>query len=350
MGPTIWIVSAVILGLLFASAFFAASETAITAASRPRMFALARKGNARARLVARLRDQRNRFISTIMIGNNVVNILASALATGLLIDLFGERGVFYATAVMTVLVVVFGEVLPKTFALTHADRLALALAPAVKVVMAVLAPLASAVSWLVAHVLTLFRVDRPPRSSDHAADELRGAIELHGARGPGVGEHAMLSSILDLASVTVGEIMVHRNQVFAIDVGQPRAAVLEQALASPHTRVPLYRGSRENIVGVLHAKALLQALRAAGGRAEAIDVQQVAARPWFIPESTSLVDQLQAFRRRREHFALVVDEYGALQGIVTLEDILEEIVGEIEDEHDVKMPHGRVPRQGGPRP
>jgi Mg2+/Co2+ transporter CorB len=346
MDQTLWIVGAAIVALLLLSAFFAASETAITAASRPRMHALARKGNLRAQLVGQLREKRERFISTIMIGNNAVNILASALATSVLIDLFGDSGVIYATAAMTVLVVVFGEVLPKTFALTHADRTALAVAPAVDVVMRLLTPLASATGWFVRRALALFHADRAPRAADLAADELRGAIELHDGRGPGGGERAMLRSILDLADVTVGEIMIHRNRVVAIDVARSPVAVLEEALGSPHTRIPLFRGSRENIVGVLHAKALLQALRRVGGRAEAIEIQQVATRPWFIPESTSLLDQLQAFRRRREHFALVVDEYGALQGIVTLEDILEEIVGDIAEGHEFQVPGVRVEREG----
>ena len=135
-----------------------------------------------------------------------------------------------------------------------------------------------------------------------------------------------LPIFLDLANVEVGQIMVHRRQVFVIDADQPPAKILEQALSASFTRIPLYRGQPDNIVGVLHARTLLQALAAKLGRAEQVNIAQIATRPWFIPESTNLLDQLEAFRRRREHFALVVDEYGALLGVVTLEDILEEIV------------------------
>ena len=333
--------------LLIASAFFSIAETALASVSRPRLYALLRKGNQRAGRVLRLRDNQDEALSAILLGNNLVNIVASSIATATLIDLFGEAGVAYAAVVMTVLVVVFAEVLPKTFALNHADRTMLAVEPLVRASLVVLGPLSRAVRAIVAGTLRILTRRAREGEKDRAADELRGAIELHGARDPAVhDERDMLRSILDLGDVTVEEIMIHRNQVFAIDVAQNPAAVLEQALNSPHTRVPLFRGSRENIVGVLHAKALLQALRAAGGRAEAIDVQQVATRPWFIPETTSLLDQLQAFRRRREHFALVVDEYGALQGIVTLEDILEEIVGDIAERHEFKVPGVRAQPDG----
>jgi Mg2+/Co2+ transporter CorB len=156
----------------------------------------------------------------------------------------------------------------------------------------------------------------------------------------------MLRSILDLADVTVADILVHRRQVVAIDSSQPVEAVIEQALSSPHTRIPLWRGQPDNVIGVLHAKALLQAVRANPGDPAAIDIAAIATRPWFIPDTTSLLDQLEAFRRRREHFALVVDEYGGLLGVVTLEDILEEIVGDIAERHEFNVPGVRAQTDG----
>jgi len=335
----------VIAVLLAVSAFFSAAETGLTAASRPRMHALARKSVRRARLVNELRDRKEQLITAILFGNNLVNILASALATGALIALFGEAGIVYATVAMTVLVVVFGEVLPKTFAINHADRVALAVAPSVRAVMVALAPAVSITQTIVRWLLRILGADRFKAGKKAAEEELRGAIELHG--GADVrDERNMLRSILDLADVEVGTIMIHRRQVVAIEVDQKAAMVVEQALSGKFTRVPLWRGQPDNIVGVLHAKAILNALRTNGGNFDAIRINEIASPPWFIPESTTLLDQLEAFRRRREHFAIVVDEYGAFLGIVTLEDILEEIVGDIAERHEFQVPGVRAQPDG----
>ncbi|MBL8701278.1 MAG: HlyC/CorC family transporter [Alphaproteobacteria bacterium] len=341
------IATAVILALLAVSAFYSVAETALTSSSRGRLTTLANHGNARARRVLRLRDQQEEALAAILLGNNLVNMVASSVATGALIQAFGDAGVAYAAVVMTILVVLFGEVLPKTVGLINADRVILTIEPAVSASVYALGPLSRAVNWIVGHVIALFR--RRPLESEHvrAAEELRGAIELHAAPEASVKqEREMLRSILDLANVTVGQIMVHRNQVVALDIDQDPGKVLELALSSPHTRIPLYRGGSENIVGVLHAKAMLQALRSAGGRPEKLVLSQIATRPWFIPDTTTLLDQLQAFRRRREHFAVVVDEYGALLGIVTLEDILEEIVGDIAERHEFQVPGVRPQPDG----
>jgi len=342
--------TAIIVMLLGLSAFFSIAETALTSSSRPRLTALAGDGNARAVRVLALRDRQEEALSAILLGNNVVNMAASSLATGWLIDMFGDAGVAYAAIAMTLLVVVFGEVLPKTVGLANADRVILTVEPAVSVSLRALGPMSRAVQWIVARVLALFGGGKAPdaeEKGERAADELRGAIELHAAPEASVKqERAMLRSILDLGNVTVDQIMVHRNQVVALDIELSPATVLEQALSSAHTRIPLYRGSHENIVGVLHAKALLQALRAAGGRPDEIVLTRIATRPWFIPDTTTLLDQLQAFRRRREHFAVVVDEYGALLGIVTLEDILEEIVGDITERHEFQVPGVRQQSDG----
>jgi Mg2+/Co2+ transporter CorB len=346
----IWL-GLVVVGLVVASAFFSGSESAITGASRPRLHALERAGNRRAALVNRIKGAKDQFIAAILIGNNIVNILASALATYLFIAWFGdEAGVVYATVVMTVLVVVFGEVLPKTLALNHADRAALALAPFVRAIMFVLHPAATALRLVTAAFMRALGIRaRAGEANEAAAEELRGAIELHGAthRDATVRkERQMLRSVLDLADVSVSDIMVHRRLVVAIDADQKPEAILEQALSSPHTRIPLWRGTPDNVIGVLHAKALLSALRANGGDPSTIDITQIATRPWFIPDSTTLLDQLEAFRRRREHFALVVDEYGGLMGVVTLEDILEEIVGDIDEKHEFRVPGVRPQTDG----
>jgi Mg2+/Co2+ transporter CorB len=333
-----------ILVLLLLSAFFSGSETALTAASRPRIQHLANRGNRRAKLVDRLIESRETLIGAILLGNNAVNILASALATSLMISLFGETGVVYATIAMTFLVFVFAEVLPKTYAIRHADRMALAVSPVVRVLVAVLSPLTNAVQWLVSGLLRMIGAGGPAGGALSAEDELRGMFDLQVREGRVRKNYRdMLRSILDLSEVEVGEIMTHRQTMVTVDADLPVTEVVAAVLDSPYTRVPVWRDSQDNIVGVLHAKGMLRAVRTHEGSLDSLDVAELAYEPWFVPETTSLAEQLAAFRARHEHFALVVDEYGALQGLVTLEDILEEIVGDIADEHD--LPTEGVTRQ-----
>jgi Mg2+/Co2+ transporter CorB len=334
--------------LLVLSAFFSSSETALTAASRPRMHLLEAKGDKRAKLVNRLRSEQDNMIGTILLGNNLVNILASALATSVLISLFGETGVVYATIAMTLLVLIFGEILPKTYAFRHSDKLALTIAPTFLVLVRLLSPVMSALQYVIRGVQRIFGVKFDGAQEWSATvEELRGAIELHRGRGAMAGhERAMLHSILDLADVDVEMVMQHRRDIFMIDSALPSSKIVEEALESPFTRIPLWRDTPDNIVGVMHAKPMLREVHAHTGDLDALDLDNIATPPWFIPESTTLLDQLHAFRRRREHFALVVDEYGALMGVVTLEDILEEIVGDISDEHDV-VPIGVRPQRDG---
>jgi Mg2+/Co2+ transporter CorB len=247
--------------------------------------------------------------------------------------------VAYATAVMTVLIVVFGEVMPKTYAINNADRLALGVAPAMRALVRLVSPIIRVMQNFVRGILRLLgaRVTAD-LGAESAEAELRGAIDLHAdATGEEQGSGAMLHSILDLNDVIIGDIMVHRSNLSTIDSDQSPEKIVEAVVASPHTRLPVWRGEPDNIIGVLHAKALLRAVQASGGKLDDIDVTGLALPPWFVPESTTLLAQLRAFRSRREHFALVVDEYGALMGIVTLEDIIEEIVGDIEDEHDLNV-------------
>ena len=333
----------IIVLLLVCSAFFSGSETALTAASRARLHSLEQRGNRRAALVNSMRLHMERVIGAILLGNNLVNITASALATSALISLFGENGVIYATVAMTALVVIFGEIMPKTMAINNPDRVALAVGPIMKIVVFVLSPFTRIVQLLVNGLLRLFGARISTEiGREQAEEELRGAIDLHLTASSDDAEEvrhagAMLHSILDLNAVTVEDIMVHRRSVAMIDVGLQPATVVDQVLASQFTRLPLFEEKPDNIIGLLHVKALLRAVRTEGVHVDKIDLRALAADPWFIPNSTSLLDQLQAFRSRREHFAIVVDEYGALMGIVTLEDILEEIVGQIDDEHDVHV-------------
>ena len=343
MDTEIWITIGAIFVLLLLSAFFSGSETALTAVSRPHMHHLLKTGDKRAGIIAKLHARMERLIGTILLVNNLVNILASALATSLLIGVFGDTGVAYATLVMTLLVLIFAEVLPKTYAINNADRTALSVAPVVRLLVLVLSPLSDAVQVVVRATLRLFSVSTESNLGAISDDELRGAIDLHAETGSTDDqERAMLRSILDLDHVEVGEIMVHRKDIFTVDAGLSPTAILEQVIASPYTRIPMWRKKPDNIIGILHAKTLLSAVKLQAPAMEKLDIPGLAAKPWFIPESTTLLQQLHAFRKKREHFALVVDEYGVLMGIVTLEDILEEIVGDISDEFDIAVPGVRL--------
>ena len=337
-----------ILGLLVISAFFSGSETALTAASRARMHALEEDGNRRARLVNRLLSSRERLIGAILLSYNLANIAASALATSALLTLFGDAGVAYATVVMTVLVVLFAEVLPKTYAIVNADRMALAVAPSMRMTVALLAPVTAAMQLLVRQTLRLFGISVSDDAEVLSAhEELRGAIDLHHKEGGVVKlDRDMLGGVLDLRELTVSDIMVHRTTMDAIDVDLPTEQVVDAALKSSHTRVPLWRGEREEIVGILLAKTLLRALREARGDLGKLDIMSLCTPPWFVPDSTTLKDQLNAFLKRKAHFAIVVDEYGEVMGLVTLEDIIEEIVGDITDETDIASSAARVQPDG----
>ncbi len=324
--------------LLVLSAFFSGSETALTAASRARMHQLESDGVGPARTVNRLRDDKESLIGAILLGNNLVNILASALATTLFITLVGDGAVPLATLVMTLLVLIFAEVLPKTYAIHHADRMALTVAPVLRWVVLILSPVTRGVTAIVRLVFRIFGARSGEVTMTDYSDELRGAIELH--RGPDADVHherLMLRSILDLADVEVAEIMTHRRNVVTINTTQSQQDMIDEVVQSPYTRLPIWREEPDNIVGVLHARDLLRAVNNCRGQLDRLSIESIAAKPWFIPDTTTLLDQLQAFRTRREHFAMVVDEYGSLQGVVTLEDILEEIVGDIADEHDIPV-------------
>ena len=329
-----------ILVLLVMSAFFSGAETALTAASRARM-------HRRAEKVNRLLLRKERMIGAILLGNNLVNITASALATSLLIGLFGETGVAYATVAMTLLILVFSEVMPKSYAINHADRLALLVAPVLLPVVSALAPVLVAIQAVVRGTLGAFGVSMAPTlTSSEIEEELRGVIELHGSRGTPDDKHAMLRGIMDLGDLEVADVMTHRSKVEMIDADQEPQRIIDQVLASSYSRLPLWRDEPDNIIGLLHAKDLLRLVREQGGEVTREQIEGIAGKPWFIPETTSLFHQLQMFRRRREHFALVVDEYGSLMGVVTLEDIIEEIVGEIDDEHDRPITGVRVQPDG----
>ncbi len=321
---------AAIAGLLLLSAIFSASETALTAVSKARMFHLASEGSRAARQVNRLIANRERMIGALLLGNTFLNILASALATSVTLAIFDEGGVVVATAIMTAIILVFVEVLPKTLAIVRTDRLALLLATPVLLTVTLLAPIVATVRFVVWRVLSIFGVRDEGHDAISAQEEIRGAIDLHHQEGGVEKEHrAMLGGVLDLADLQVADVMVHRKNMEAVDGSAPAGEIVEKVLASSYTRFPIWRDSPENIVGVLFVKDLLATLIERRGNLEGLDVMSLVSAPWFIPDTTTLEEQLKAFRDRHARFALVVDEYGVLQGLVTLEDIVEEIFGSI---------------------
>lgn len=337
MHPEAWYSLFIVFLLLLAGFFFAGSETALTAASRARLHSLEKNGSQRAKSVNKLLDIREAMIGSLLVGTSIVNTAAAALTTGILLDIFGDVGIFYATIVISVLTIVFVEILPKTLAINYPERFSLAVAWPVRLVVVVFSPVTGLLGWLVRAILRLFglEVGRHP-SLLSATDELRGTVDLlHKEGSVEKTDRDMFGGLLDLQELTVDDVMVHRTKMFSVDLDEGPAQIVQSVLAAPYTRIPVWKDSPENIIGVLHAKDLLRALDAAGNDPLKLDIEDIALPAWFVPDTTSLVDQLRSFRRRKQHFAFVVDEYGSVLGIVTLEDIIEEIVGDISDEHDL---------------
>lgn len=334
-----WLTILAILGLIGVSGFFSGSETALTAASRARMHSLETSGESRAGTVNSLIERKDRLIGALLIGNNLVNILASALATSLLLSIFGDSGVALATLIMTLLLVVFAEVLPKSWAISTPDRFAMVVSPVVKVFVLVVGPLSSFINWIVRKIMALFGVTFASETSMLTAhEEIRGAVDLlHREGSVAKTDRDRLGGVLDLGELEVSDVMIHRTSMRMLNADETSEANVRAVLESPYTRMPIWRGSTDNIIGIVHAKDVLRALADAANEPQRIDVTKISQKPWFVPDSTSVPDQLNAFLRRKAHIAIVVDEYGEVEGLVTLEDILEEIVGEIADEHDTEV-------------
>ncbi len=324
-----------IIGLIFLSAFFSGSETSLTSASKPRMHMLARSGKKNAGIFEKIFKDKEQLICTILFANNLVNVLASALATKILIEITANEGIVYATVIMTLMILIFGELIPKTLALSNADKYALKIAPLIRVIIIILFPLTKLLNYIVGSMLKMLGVDYKDSTKEEtlekSEEELRGAIDLHGEGASGKEEKQMLKSILDLDEITVGSIMVSRNDISSFPSDLSYSDLISKLKISPHSRIPIWKKHPENIVGVLHVRKLI------GENSldqKKFNILNYCQKPWFIPESTKLDNQLMAFKKRKEHFSIVVDEYGEFLGIITLEDIIEEIVGDIDDELD----------------
>ena len=333
----------VIIFLLIISAFFSGSETALTAASRPKMYQLEKENNLRAKIVNFLKNKKERLIGTLLLGNNLVNTLATAIATSFFISLLGDnqKGILYSTIVMTLLILIFGEVLPKTIAINKADKFALLFAPFIKFLVTILSPFTYLINFFTRIILKLFKFEISTDIST-SEDELRGTIDLHAKSEGTTQEKDMLQGILDLDDLQVNEIMTHRKNIEVIYVNKPINKNIKKILNSQFTRLPLYDKNSDKILGIINVKDVLKNIN----KKKKLDLKLIAKNAWFIPETTSVLDQLQEFKKKQRHLAFVVDEYGALMGIVTLEDIIEEIVGDIEDEHDIKIKGAKKSKDG----
>lgn len=340
-----WIIFIIIIALLILSALFSSAETALTAASRARIYRLAKEGKSRAQKVLRLQNSMETLLGVILLGNNLVNIFATSLATALLIGIFGEGALGIATLIMTLLIVVFGEVMPKVYALQNPIKASLNLSLFINFMFKFLAPIAGFVRFIVRCTWEMGGIDvSNVRGIRSAREEILSLVEMYSDKQV-KREKNMLRGILDLSTVPVSDIMIHRKDLTTISGNAAMSTVLEQLIASPYSRFPVWKDSPDNIIGILHIKSLLKELTSHAHLLGKV-ADYVQTDPWFVPESTSLLHQLHEFKARRAHMALVVDEYGALEGLITLEDILEEIVGEISDEYDQMQHQYRKEKDG----
>ena len=337
-----------IIALIAMSAFFNMSETGLTAASRARLHSLEQEGDTRAKLVNKLLSAPEKLIGAVLLGNTLVDVLAASLASTLAVRVVGDVGVVYATGIVTVLIVIFAAVLPKTYALAYSDRVALFVAPIMQFFVIILTPATRAIELVVRWILAFTPTTKDDEANILAAhDEIRGTIDLQTKEGAVARHDAhMLGGVLDLTDLQVADIMIHRTKMETFNIDDPPQAVLDAVLKSQYSRVPLWKEEPENIVGVLHTKDLLAALARISFDTSKLDLASFAASPWFVPDTTSLKDQLNEFLKRKAQMALVVDEYGDVRGLITLEDILEEIVGQITDEHDTVESHIRPQADG----
>ena len=323
----------ILIILVLLSGFLSGSETAITATSKARIIYQKKRGNKRAGYVLKLLDKKDNVISTLLLSNNLVNILASSLATAFFYDIFGVEGIFYATIIMTVVIVIFAEVLPKTYALNRPKRTALLISPIIYYLNRLLFIFVFVINLI---VRVIFRKnENDTKNNDiQSEEELKGVIDLYKTSNPDYEqEKEMLQSILQLNDITVEEIFTHRKNIYSIDSSIETKFIIEKINNSRFTRIPFWKDNPENIIGLLNVRTLNIDLKNQEKSKEIIFDK--ITKPWFIPETTNLLEQLVEFRKRKEHLAFVVDEYGELLGLITLEDIIEEIVGEIVDEIDI---------------
>ena len=330
----LFIVVSFIAALLGLAALISATETAITATSPGLIQKLKSEGNKKAELLLGLLKIKEKVISTLLIGNSIANTLCTTIATGVFIETFGDdMGTLISSIVMSFTIIVFSEVIPKAIAVAKSEKVALMANPVLLVFLKILQPINIALGYITRGFCFIFRIDLKQKVS--AADEVRGVIEHHLSEGNVFkDDRDMLGGILDIRNLVIADIIIHRSSIVAINIDTPTDKIIKTVLSSNHTRIPFWEDDHDNIIGIMHVRDLLSNIYDTKSKYTEIDVRSLLSDTVFVPNNSLVTQQLQMFREGQTHLACVVDEYGDLQGIITLEDILEEIVGQIYDEHD----------------
>ena len=331
MDPSIIILKLlIIIVLLILSAFFSSSETALTTVSRMRILSLAEEGNSSAVTLLKVIDNKEKMLSAILIGNNIVNISVSSVTTILVTDLFGNYAVSIATAILTVLVLIFGEITPKTLATINNEKLALRFASVVYWLMYILTPVIFLINKLSSLVMKLFRIDKSEKKSTYTENELKTIVNVSHAEGViEADEREMLQNIFEFGDRQAKDIMIPRLDVCMIDVDSTYEEIMDVFQANRYTRIPVYENTTDNVIGIINIKDLL--LYRHG---ESFNIRNYLRQPYFTYEYKGLSDLLLEMKKASVNITIVLDEYGAASGLLTLEDLIEEIVGDIRDEFD----------------
>ena len=324
----------IVIFLLLLSGLLSGSETSITSVSKSKIHKLAIRGDKRAQQLLHLIKNKSDFISSLLIGNNFVNILASVLATAILIKYYGDKGILYSTILMSLLIVIFSEVLPKNYALIRPDRFALAMSKYLIVFSKIITPIMLLVKVINWSFFKIMRIDLENKATSKTArEDIRNIINMHEDEGRLLKDEGdMLNAILDLKEITVEKIMTHRKNIYSIDLNN-KNEFFPRISKSSFSRIPVWKENPNNILGLIHAKNVLTNLNYQG-QLDITKIKENLIKPWFVPETTKAKDQLNEFIQRKEKLAFVVDEYGELMGLISMEDIIEEIVGNIFDEKD----------------
>lgn len=321
-----------LLVLLGLSGFFSGSETALLSLDKLRVRFLQQKKHPNADNLASLLDNPDRLLSGILVGNNLVNIAASVIATGLFVSYFGESGEWLTVLILTPILLIFSEICPKTYAAQYPEKMSFQVLKPIRFVVWALTPVIIVVSSI-SRLLTSFLRKHDSESLSVSEDEIKAMIEMGEESGVVATEQRqMLHGIFDLSETRVRDIMIPRTEVTGIDQSATFKEVLSTARQTRHSRFPVFSEDLDSIVGVIHSKDILDYV----GQIEHFDLKELSRKPYYVPESKRIGVLLQSFRKKREHLAIVVDEYGGMEGIVTLEDVVEEIVGEIHDEYDIE--------------
>lgn len=323
----------IFLLLLGCSAFFSGSETALMAVSRVRLRQIAKKHTRSVKIVEGILEKPERLIGTILLGNNMVNVAMSAIATVIAVSIWGDRGIIYVTVALTVILLIFAEITPKVYAKYHSERISLVTAPVIKVIMTIFHPLTVGVTWVVQKLLLLLGIDitRAKRNIVTEA-EVKTLINISWEDGSiSAEEKEMLARVFTLNDKAVGDIMVPRKRMVTLSSNYTIDQALKTVKRHGYSRYPVRRNKSQEIIGFIHAKDLL----GKRGSRKLSSMKKLIRPAYFIPESKKINSQLRHFKSRRLHQAVVLDEEGEVRGLITLEDILEQMVGSIEDEYDV---------------